>query len=429
MRDGMNDGYVNAIVLKNGEQRLIQWHSRTLDDSNGQIVGLLCTGYDVTEQVANVSALEVSKKEAESATATKSRFLAAASHDLRQPLQSLGLYLSVMTRQLDLPELQEVSGNMRQSLDTMGELLDALLDISKLDGGSITPEKRNVPIQEILDRIVTDNIQQAQEKGLRLECRGEDCVVHSDPGLLERVIENFVTNAIRYTQSGHVSIDYQRRDDNVRVSVRDTGIGIPEDQVDKIFEEYYQLDNSVRDRRKGLGLGLAIVKHIARLLDHPLDVISIPGEGSTFVVDIPLGTTEVVLDEMPVRSNSKPRGDHEPIVLFVDDDPAIVDAMTMLLNVSGFVVYSALHGDEALAHITNGIQPDIVVSDYRLPGYDGVEVVRRVRRATVSNLPIVLMTGDTSPREVDDANLSNCTVLHKPVDTDRLISLIENLTT
>lgn len=376
---------------------------------------------------------EQARSEAERANAGKSRFLAAASHDLRQPLQSLGLYLSVMTRQfaqpkqLDRTKLSDVSTKMRKSLDTMGELLDALLDISRLDGGSIIPEKRDVRIQELLDRVVTDNVQQAQEKGLQLTCTRNDCVVHSDPGLLERVIENFVTNAIRYTESGKVSIDCRHIGGVARVAVTDTGIGIAGDALEKVFEEYYQLDNPVRDRRKGLGLGLSIAKHIARLLDHPLKVTSVPGVGSTFAIDIPLGTTEIAAVESKAAPMVSHRGDRETVVLFVDDDPAIVDATSMLLQVAGVRVFSAFSGDEALAHITAGVRPDMLVSDYRLPVYDGVEVVRRVRRAVGDDLPTVLMTGDTSLQAIESAKLTNCTVLHKPVDTDHLISLIESL--
>ncbi len=399
-----------------------------------QAVQSLRESHDLLEQrvVDRTAALQEAITDAKQANAGKSRFLAAASHDLRQPLQSLGLYLSVMTRQFDQArkfeesQLVEISGKMRQSLDTMGELLDALLDISKLDGGALTPEKRDVHVHVMLDRIVTDNVQQAQEKGLQLDCTGDSCVIHSDPGLLERVIENFVTNAIRYTEKGKVTIDCQCDDDVARIAVSDTGIGIPKDEVDKVFEEYYQLDNQVRDRRKGLGLGLSIVKHIGRLLEHPLSVSSIPGEGSTFSVEVPLGVQvapiEAVVPEKVVR------GDRDPVVLFVDDDPAIVDATTMLLESANIEVHTALDGDAALAHLAAGVRPDIIVSDYRLPGYNGVEVVRRVRQATVEDLPTVLMTGDTSGHEIEKANLPNCTVLHKPVDTDHLISLIERIT-
>ena len=378
--------------------------------------------------------LEAAIKESERTNAGKSRFLAAASHDLRQPLQSLGLYLSVMTRQLsqkdriDPDKLLGISGKIRKSLDTMGNLLDALLDISKLESGVIAPEKRDVHLQEILDRVFTDNVQQAEEKGLRLLRDSEDYIVHSDPALLERVLDNLVTNAVRYTEKGHVSIECERRGNTVRIAVSDTGVGIAADELDKVFEEYYQLDNPVRDLRKGLGLGLSIVKLIGRLLDHPLTVTSTPGQGSTFGVEVPLGSRDS--QQAPAPSTMRPaRNDRsEPVVLFVDDDPAIVDATTMLLKLSGFEVRSALSGDEAFAHVADGVQPDILVTDYRLPGLNGVEVARRVRQLTGKELPVVLMTGDTSSNEIDAARLSNYSVLHKPVDTDQLISVMELLT-
>jgi len=372
-------------------------------------------------------ALSNAKEVAESATATKSRFLAAASHDLRQPLQSLGLYLSVLTRQLDAPQQLDVTNKMRSSLDTMGELLDALLDISKLDSGAVKPEKRDVWIQELLTRIVTDNAQQAAEKGLQLEYTRDDYAVHTDPGLLERVIENFVTNAIRYTESGQISIECRPHEDVLRITVSDTGIGIAEDDIDKVFEEYYQLDNHARNRRKGLGLGLSIVKHIAKLLEHPLEVSSKPGEGSTFTVEVPIGTVEVARVESCAAAPASVRGIGIPIVLLIDDDPSIIDATTMLLESTGVRVCSASNGDEALAQVAAGVHPDILVCDYRLPGYSGIEVIRRIRHAALDDLPAILMTGDTSTAEIEAANLANCTILHKPADTDRLISLIEDL--
>lgn len=416
---------------KSGDYNWFRGRGQAAWDDDGKPYRMAGSIHDISDQMASADALKDSKIEAERANAGKSRFLAAASHDLRQPLQSLGLYLSVMKRKLkplDLPNLEDISDKMRSSLDTMGELLDALLDISKLDSGSITPDKRDVQIQALLRRIVADNIHLAEEKGLRIECTAEDLVVHTDSALLQRVIENFVSNAIRYTERGGITISCRQDQRFAQISVTDTGVGIGTDDLEKVFEEYYQLDNPVRDRRKGLGLGLAIVKHIARLLEHSLEVTSIPGEGSVFSVAVPLGSSEIVRVDQPAEMDTSSKGNGEPIVLFVDDDPAIIDATKMLLSVSGFEVHAALSGEEALALVADGIRPDIVISDYRLPGYDGVEVIRCVRQATIEELPAVLITGDTSVREIDEANLSNCTVLHKPVDTEQLISLIENMT-
>jgi CheY-like chemotaxis protein len=310
----------------------------------------------------------------------------------------------------------------------MGGLLDALLDISKLDGGAIVPKKRDVRLQEILERIFTGNIQQAEEKGLELIRTEHDCVVHSDPGLLERIVENYVANAIRYTESGRVSIECRPVGNSIKIVVSDTGVGIAAGELEKVFDEYYQLDNPVRDLRKGLGLGLSIVRLIAKLLDHPIDVSSTPGKGSSFFVEVPLGEEKSERAAAPAQVQTAPSDRREPIVLFVDDDPAIVDATTMLLKLSGFQVHSALCGSEALAHVANGIRPDVIVTDYRLPGLSGIEVVRQVRERMGETTPTVLMTGDTSSKEIALAGLPECTVLHKPVDTDQLVSLMEFLT-
>lgn len=425
LRQRINDGYTNAILTKSGEQLVVEWHSKTLDDSDGRIIGMLCTGYDVTDRVANATALKEAKEEAERSTLAKTRFLAAASHDLRQPLQSLGLYLSVLRGQLESSEQQETADKMRTPLEAMGDLLDALLDISKLDGGSVVPQKRDFSLQGLVHDIVTDNVQQAESKGLKLESTVGACVVHTDPSLLARVIENFVTNAIRYTDRGQITVQCQCHDGIARIAVRDTGSGIPKGSLDKIFDEYYQLDNPVRDREKGLGLGLAIVRHIARLLDHTIDVTSVLGEGSTFSVEVPLGESEVIDAEESVPMNAS-RTSREPSVLCVDDDPAVLDATTMLLKSAGMRVHSALNGDDALELLRSGLSPDVIVSDYRLPGFSGIELIRRIRAATAEEAHAVLMTGDTSASAIEAANLTNCTVLRKPVDTNQLISLIES---
>lgn len=424
MREGINRGYVNALVTKAGDQRMIQWHSKTMENADGSIVGLLNTGYDVTEQEAVAEALRAAKKEADRATATKTRFLAAASHDLRQPLQSVGLYLSVLSRQLLDPKTRDIGNKMRQSLDTMSEILDALLDISKLDSGSIATEPREFPLQKLFDQIAADNSPLAEEKGLRLRIEPTPLIVNSDPALLLRIVENFVGNALRYTESGEVSVVSRPDGDNAFIDVSDTGVGIPEDALETIFEEYFQLENPVRDRSKGLGLGLAIVRHIARLLDHKLDVHSVPGQGSTFSVSLPrVGVVSEPATEPVVTDASTPI-DYAATVLVIDDDPAIVDATVMLLKTEGFDVQSALHGDDALAQIEDGLRPDIVVSDYRLPGLNGIEVVSRIRHLVGEDLPTILITGDTSAKDIAASNLARCTVLHKPVNSEQLISLI-----
>jgi PAS domain S-box-containing protein len=381
---------------------------------------------DVTERKAFEVELNAAKETAERATATKSRFLAAASHDLRQPLQSIAIYLDVLNRVVrqDQDKALEVSAKIDKSLDVMRELLDALLDVSKLDSGSITPEVRDFRLQSLFDELAADCAPEAEGKGLTLSIEPTEAVVRTDPALLQRILANFVGNAVRYTEEGSVAVCAVESGDHLRVEVRDTGIGIPEEAIDTIFEEYFQLDNPVRDRRKGLGLGLSIVKQVASLLDCPLEVASTMGEGSCFSILVPLGR----LDEeetAPVQPQTGQLAPGEPVILFVDDDPAIVDATTMMLELAGISVRSALDGSRAIAMLEEGLSPDMVVSDFRLPGANGIEVIRRARELQGSYLPTVLMTGDTSGKLIDEAAISNCTVLRKPVDTNHLISLIE----
>lgn len=408
---------------QDGTELPIEISLSPVESEHGKFVASVIRDITAHREVEQI--LEEAKAVAESATATKSRFLAAASHDLRQPLQSIGFYLAVLNRDFEKPRNQEISRKIRSSLNTMGELLDALLDISKLDSGSVTPTVKDFSLQTMLDQLVADNENHAGEKGLVLHCFSSPIVVHSDPALLQRIVENFVGNAIRYTDTGTIEVRSVVHGNHARIEVRDSGVGIPAEALETIFEEYIQLDNPVRDRRKGLGLGLSIVRHIARLLEHRLEVTSVPGEGSTFSVEVPLGQPIEELVEPTLKAPK--RQTREPIVLFIDDDPVIVDAIGMLLATVRAEVHTALSGDEALGHIAAGVCPDILVSDYRLPGYNGVEVVRRVREATVADLPSVIMTGDTSSHEIESANLSHCTVMHKPIDTDRLLSMIENL--
>ncbi len=208
---------------------------------------------DVTERKVFELALQSAKDAAESATATKSRFLAAASHDLRQPLQSIGIYTDVLNRILrDNPDKAlEVTSKLEKSLDVMSELLDALLDISKLDSGSIQPEKCDFPLQNLFEQLLADNAPSAEGKGLTLSVVPTEEIVYTDPSLLQRILENFVTNAIRYTEQGTISVRSTNTGDQVQIEVRDTGVGIPEESIDTIFEEYFQIGQSRAGSTKG----------------------------------------------------------------------------------------------------------------------------------------------------------------------------------
>jgi len=395
---------------------------------DGKRVSSSATLHNVTEHKKLALALREARDQAEQATMGKSRFLTAASHDLRQPLQALQLYLAVLERLGTTDKHHEVTDKMGRSLQTMAELLDALLDISKLDSGEVEPELHEFALHELLDGVLTHNRPQAESKGLKLQLVGRNVAVVSDSGLLARIVDNFVTNAIRYTPQGSVTVEVVPEGDNVAICVKDTGVGIPADQLGQVFEEYYQLDNHMRDRRNGLGLGLSIVKHIANLLDHSIAVESTLGEGSQFSVSVPLATTSnpvLTATDVSVPLSSE---DHNTLVLFVDDDLDIVDATSMLLDSSGFEVITANSAEEAHALLDSGQLPGIIVSDYRLPGTDGLRLIQGIRSRLNGQLPAVLMTGDTNIGGIKNDLATDITFLRKPVDTTELIALIGRLT-
>ncbi|PWQ93852.1 PAS domain-containing hybrid sensor histidine kinase/response regulator [Leucothrix arctica] len=423
---GMGTGLDLSAVTKDGRNLPIEISLSPIDTADGMMVAAAIR--DISARKAFEEELRLAKQQAEDATQEKSRFLAAASHDLRQPLQALRLYLSTLSVQLDQPKQIELSEKMNLSLDSMGGLLDALLDICTLESGSITPHKVEVPLVDFLKKMEACNSEQIAAKGLTFTCSPVTCVVKTDPALLARIVENYLTNAIRYTCAGTISIDCQLHDEHVCIAVSDTGQGIPEHELEGIFNDYHQLNNPVRDRTKGLGLGLSIVKKIAGILDHNTAVSSVVGKGSTFSVDVPLSQSSL-LDALNESDNNhsftKTMSCDGLTVLVVDDDPAIVDAMAELLGVFDMDVVTASCGKEALKHIQEGTQPDFILTDYRLPEMNGVELISQLRAATKKSIPVVIMSGDISDQTLEAGKLENCTVLAKPVNIDQLLSLIK----
>ena len=239
-------------------------------------------------------------------------------------------------------------------------------------------------------------------------------------------MENLASNAIRYTTAGRVAIRTETIGDAVRISIEDTGIGIPEDAIERIFDEYFQYDNPARDIKKGLGLGLAIVKRLANLLDHPIHVHSALGKGSIFAADIPL-VQRAALIASSLGSGIPTHGGRQLAVLFIDDDSAVADSLSMVLTAAGFEAGSANDSNDAIAQIAGGFRPDVVLSDYRMPNENGLDVVARLRGTLGYDIPAIVMTGDTSLRHIEAQNIANLTVVQKPVDPDALIALIHEM--
>jgi signal transduction histidine kinase len=376
----------------------------------------------VGEALARAAKEEAAKEEADKAHAFKSRLLVSASHDLRQPLQAAKTYLSALERRLEDPELRAICTNTGQALDTMSNIMETLLDISKLEAGVIIPQRSDFQIEDLLKRVVASNAPQAQAKGLQIVLRAEPCVVRSDPNLLERVIDNFVTNAIRYTDAGAVTVWCEARTQRAVVGVSDTGVGIAPEALAEIFGDYVQLNNPERDRRKGLGLGLAIAQRMAALLGHHIEVQSTIGEGSTFSIEAPLG---VIMPARALESVVRDVDLRGVRVLFIDDDPVIADAMSIVFQDAGIELRLARDGDDAAAQVAAGLRPDLIVSDFRLPGANGGEVIRRLRQMLGVRAPSVILTGDTGLQGL--LKEDDCAVLHKPIDSLRLLALVREL--
>jgi len=289
------------------------------DDASSYYLTLIS---DITQRKQAQDALYEAKREAERSNAAKTRFLAAASHDLRQPLQTISLLIGVLEKTLKIsdPNIKDVLANLSETMNDMGGLLNTLLDISRLEGGGVVPRLAELPIDKLFRRLETHFARRSMEKGIQLRLVPSRLVVQSDAALLERVLQNLLSNAIRHTEKGKILLGCRRRGAKLRIEVWDTGPGIPADQQSKIFEDYYQLENPARDRRKGLGLGLAIVERTTRLLNHPIEVRSTVGKGSVFAVEVPILHRHPTEDEPSPEQNSEALAVSVVTILLIEDE-------------------------------------------------------------------------------------------------------------
>jgi PAS domain S-box-containing protein len=430
----------DAFVRANGSTEWLTWEMHPWRTTDGRIAGIFLVSELITarknaetalkksyleleQRVAERTAeLERLKNDATRANTQKSWFVAAASHDLRQPLQASLAYLSVLSRKAGREDLEELCEKSRQPLKAMSDILDVLLDISDLESGHVKPQMQDFSLGDLLQRVIANAQHQAQEKGLRLSCLPTELTVHSDPRLLERVVSNFVTNAIRYTDKGLIGIYCEASGSKVCISVTDTGIGIPADALGVIFEDHVQLANPARDRRKGLGLGLSIAKRIADALGHRISVQSELGSGSSFSIELP--QSSVAVARAPAAPEKTAAAAEHPVVLLIDDDQDVAEAMQMLLQSYDFETYMASSRDAALAMLESGLVPGLVLCDYRMPGANGIDVIRQLRQTLETEVPAVIMTGDMGLTSCD---LKRCAVLHKPVDVDKFFAVIGTL--
>jgi PAS domain S-box-containing protein len=392
-------------------------------DSDGLPMRIRGLTTDITQRKRFEEEISRAQKLAERADRTKSIFLAAASHDLRQPLQTLRLLHGALEQQHPDGEGQQIIAGIGHSIDTMSSMLSSLLDINRLETGNLRPSKSDFAVNEIFNSVATDLLQPLEEKGLEWRVVQSDLVVRSDKRMLEEMIRNLLSNAIRYTDRGKILLGCRRASDKIRIEVWDTGIGIPGDQLPHIFEEYY-----CDAERGGFGLGLAIVRRLGEILDHRVDVRSRPGKGTAFSIEVPRGQAYVGVSESVPTLDF----DGEPFrgtVLVIEDETTVRSALNRMLTLSGIGVIGAATVSDAVTLIKQkNLCPDLVLCDYNLPGpMNGVESIRALRAALAWNLPAIVMTGDTRSKTTETIASSGVPALVKPFLADELIQLINRL--
>ena len=366
---------------------------------------------------------------ADRANQGKSRFLATASHDLRQPLQSLALLNRTLRTLVTQPNASEALSQQENTIVAMSRLLNALLDISKLESGAIKPEPADFTVAHLFDELRREFAGLATDKGLDLHVEESTESVHSDQSLVEEIFRNLVSNAIKYTRAGWVRLRCLREASSVHIEVLDSGIGIPLDQIPYIFDEFYQVGVPTHSFREGYGLGLSIVQRIASLLNLALTVHSEPGQGSAFTLTLPAGNGETPsLVPHGATSQAHVAKIRRGRILLVEDDPSVRNATRLLLAVEGYDVTAVESLADALEAISESKNYELVVTDYHLRnGETGVQVIAALRVILGNAFKALLITGDTSSvirRLTEDSNLR---IISKPVNADELLSLLETL--
>ena len=398
------------------------------------VEGVVITFTDISERKRIRKVLELTKLEAEQANRAKSRFLAAASHDLRQPLQTIAFVQGLLARTVQGEKAQNLVKRLDDTLHAMSSMLNALLDINQIEAGVVRPDIVSYPLNDLFDRLREDFSYHAQAKALVLKVVPCGQSIHTDPRLLEQMIRNLLSNAIKYTRSGKVLLGCRRRVGSLSIEIWDTGIGIPDTELQTIFEEYHQLDNAARERGRGLGLGLAIVQRLVGLLGYKVHVRSRLGKGSVFAVEIALPAdgvdTPIAIAEPPdVAQPAKTKVGTTHAVLVVEDDPDVRELLAILMEAEGYQVMSAFDGLDALELVGKGrITPDLIIADYNLPkGMDGLQVAARLREISKRPVPVIILTGDIATGTLTEIARNDCVHLSKPVKLKKMISMIETL--
>jgi signal transduction histidine kinase len=360
--------------------------------------------------------LAAAKAEADAANLSKTRFIAAASHDILQPLNAARLFTSALVERMERSKDGELVRNVDSSLEAVEEILSALLDISRLDAGAMKAEPGPVRVGDMLQALALEFGPAARKKGLKLTLVPCGLTVQTDRKLLRRVLQNLVSNAVKYTREGRVLMGCRRRGRVLSIEVHDTGPGIPEAKLGLIFQEFQRLQSD-GDGTSGLGLGLSIVERMAKVMDAPVKVRSTPGRGSVFAIEVPLAEAAAALPPPPSARKAQPVGIATAArVLVIDNEKPILEAMTLLLSGWGNTVFTAARLDQALAALDGaegGI--DMILADYHLDNQDGITVIGALRKRARRHIPAVLVTADRTPAVADLALAHDVHLLRKPV--------------
>jgi signal transduction histidine kinase/ActR/RegA family two-component response regulator len=392
--------------------------------ADGSVAGVFVLTMDITEEHAAGEALREARDQALAANEAKSRFLAAATHDLRQPIHAMTLFASALSRRVKEEEARSLVGNLQAILDSLTRMFNSLLDLSKIDSGLVNVEMAEVPLGPVLLRIASELRGQARERGLSLRIVPTRLVVRSDAILLENILRNLVANALKFTRRGGVVVGVRRGAGGVRLAVYDTGPGIETDRMERIFEEYERSREAANGANPGLGLGLAIVRRLARLIGHEVTVRSLPGRGSVFAIGLGAARAPREAGTAPAapRAASDIRGAH---IVLIDDDPLILAALAAEFSDLGATAVGASSGEQVLERLRAGSWPDLMLIDYDLGGpATGLDFLYRVERELGRRPNAIIITGTTSPDAIRAVRESGHPKLIKPVEPAALRAAI-----
>ena len=383
---------------------------------------------EISERRAAEEAMRAAKAEAEQANLSKTKFLAAASHDLHQPLNAARLFLGALAAELHEPKNQALVSRIEAALETMGDLLNVLLDISKLDAGVWPVSMSSFAIGPVLERLRHEYAAQADALSLELRLVPSNALVHSDRRLFERVMRNLISNALRYTGVGRILIGCRHRPDGLRVEVWDTGVGIPEADRDRIFGEFERLGGEARRHDKGLGLGLAIVERVSRLLGLDVEVCSCVGRGSCFSVRLDYARDNAIADPGQASLSWLPVSLQGKCIAVVENDEPVLEGMQSLLSSWGCVVVPATSSAEALAVLAaTGREPDAIVADYHLHDEIGTDAIARIRWRFGREVPALVVSGDRSRQLEAEIKALGFAFLAKPTPPAKMRAMLTSV--